>query len=70
MATKSKAHMVEVDEPLEVDGHSGLVRLPDGTVATWRGTYTPRQVGKHVFIVTGADGKTTETTVTVKEAVS
>ncbi len=44
---------------------SALVRLPDGTVVTARGSYVARHPGEHVLITADEDGKTTETKVAV-----
>lgn len=70
----AKAEMVEVDQPasygvddqIEAPATSGMVRLPDGTVVTWRGNYTARHAGEHVFFTTGPDGEQVETTVNVE----
>jgi hypothetical protein len=47
-----------------------MVRLPDGTVATCRGSFVPRHEGEHVVFATDTDDKLVELrTITVGKAV-
>lgn len=61
----SGARMVEVDlhdakvgDVAQLNG-SGMVRLPDGSVVTARGTYRFNHVGDHVFISADLTDQTT-----------
>jgi hypothetical protein len=42
----------KVGDPIELDG-TFLLRLPDGTVVTGRGSYTPRVAGTYVATIDG-----------------
>lgn len=47
MATKQKHDEIKVGEQVEIDGPSGLVVLPNGSVVTCRSVYTVQHTGEH-----------------------
>jgi hypothetical protein len=57
-------HTFDLGATVPLAGHTGLMRLPDGTVVTSRGHYVPQHVGEHAFIVT-KDGEQVEITFVV-----
>jgi HK97 family phage prohead protease len=66
-AVMDRARTAKVGDTVEIGGAASYVRLPDGTVVTCRGTYTPRHTGEHVVYST-VDGEQVETTIDVSEA--
>lgn len=58
---------VKVGDAVEIPNvPAAMVRLPDGSVVTCRGTYTARHAGEHAIVVS-KDGKFTETKFTVTD---
>ena len=66
MRTRSRKATVPskaaLGETIDLTGTSYLLRLPDGTVVSGRGSYTMRHTGVHAFLIDG-----TEHTVTVPD---
>lgn len=45
----------KVNDTIDLDQAAGMVGLPDGSVATVRGSYTVRTEGAHVFYDTAGE---------------